>query len=249
MKLAVTNVETRATQEAHDVIEQTRAGRGVAVLLGETGSGKTTLLRAYQRQTYAGGRPTVLLYRAEVVNTPLSMLRTLLAAFDVDWKGDTRDAFPALTVEMRLHGVDAILVDDAQRLHAPTMDILRGLQERCGVALVLCGTARFRKRLVERCPELAHRVTRVYRMPLTVGEDAFAVMQGAQSPQRRNFGDTLVMARTLAQAGGGNMRRMTQMLDEARQRARSGHRAVSERLLAQVARQWPSRTFQLPREA
>lgn len=252
MKQAVeVQVETHAAVAAREVMAQTRQTGGVTVMIGQTGSGKTTLLKSWVVDQMKDACPHgAVLYRAEVVNTPLSVLCGLLMALDTYWTGSTRDGFPELCVQMRLHGVDTIVVDDAQRLSGPAMDVLRALHERGGFALVLCGTERFVKRLVERCPELAHRVSRVHQLGEAEGDDVFAMLRN--SPllgASRRFEERLAMSRALVEASGGNLRRMNQVLEETRRRARSGHRAVNLRLLQGTAQAMPQHTLDVSKGA
>jgi DNA transposition AAA+ family ATPase len=245
-------VDTSATQEAREALESLRRSGAVGVMLGDSGRGKTAFLRAYVLETSAGapGRTPVLLHRAEVVSTPLGLLRGLLGALDIMWEGTTRDAFPVLVAEMRLQGVEMIVVDDAHRLASHSFDLLRGLHERTRVAIALSGPERLRRVLPARCPELAHRVAAVHELLPVEDEDALHVVrESSMAGKRRSFGDWLAISQTLVEASGGNLRRMQQLLEEARRRARAGHRSVTPRLVQQVAAEMPERVIDLPRGA
>lgn len=251
MRLVNDSETITAGRGLHALLEHTRRTGTVSLALGQSGHGKTTLLRACCLEASAGqleSRP-VLLHRAEVVNTPRSVLRALLRSLDMECKGRTDEAFSMLTAEMRLRGVEAIVVDDAQRLARHSLDMLRGLHERTHMGLVLCGAPRLREQLVARCPELAHRVVAVHVMAAVEGDDAYALIREQPLLQRRQFDEQVAISRVIVEGAHGNLRRMTQLLDEAQRRARAGHRALSPRLLRLVADELPDRTLDLPRGA
>lgn len=251
MRLVNDSETITAGRGLHALLEHTRRTGTVSLALGQSGHGKTTLLRACCLEASAGqleSRP-VLLHRAEVVNTPRSVLRALLRSLDMECKGRTDEAFSMLTAEMRLRGVEAIVVDDAQRLARHSLDMLRGLHERTHVGLMLCGAPRLRNQLVARCPELAHRVVTVHAVPIVEGDDAYALVREMPAIQRRQFGEQMAISHALAEGGRGNLRRMTQLLEEAQRQARAGHRALSPQLLRRVADELPGRTLNLPRGA
>jgi len=122
------------------------------MLTGDPGAGKTMLLRAC-----AADRTDVLLYRGEVVNSPLSLLKALLAQLGLVWHGGTRVGFMAFRQLARKAGCTAVLVDDAQRLTRSTPDMLRAIHEGTGLAVVLAGTRRVGRKLVRKREELAQR--------------------------------------------------------------------------------------------
>lgn len=242
MKTPMNALHTHALEELDTAIEEARNTRGVVALVTATsGRGKTTLLRAC-----AADDLDVVLYRAEVVNTPRSVLCALLGTLGESWSGRTRGAFILLMEAMRQAGVRVILIDDAQRLARHTLDMLRAVQERSGVGLVLAGTAVLPRQLIQRRPELAHRTVRVHELPTAEEDDAYEFVRDTPSLGRRSFGECVSISQELVALSGGNMRRMQQLLEAAMVRARTMHRPLSAGLLRRVAKDHLAHTLALP---
>lgn len=227
----------------HAALDEARAAGHVALLDGDTGIGKTVALRAYAslaNEQAASGWP-VLLYRAEVVNTPRSVVRALLLSLGAPWLGGTNNGFQMLREIIREDGVELIVVDDAQRLAAHSMDILRALHEATGVALALVGTERVGRLLRGKRAELAHRVRLIHTVaPLELGDVLAWINTAGIGRKRRGYWEVLGVARVLLQASAGNFRRVVQIMDAARLLARRDHRAMSMRHLQEAAEMLPS---------
>lgn len=240
-----TAVESRPLPDVLATLQQVATYRQVGLLLSDTGAGRTTLLRQFSAfVTGQGGRAAAVLYRAEVVNTPLSLLRFLASTFGLSIRRRrTRDLFEDVSLALRMQSTDLVVVDDAERLTALTLDTLRALRERTGVGVLLGGSVRLTHQLSQRCPALAHHVTWVHTLDCASLDDACEVVAAIPTlSRRRNYGDWLALSRTLVEASGGNMRRMVQLLGEAQRRARANHRAISSALLRRVADEMPTHT-------
>lgn len=227
-----------ATHVADDVfqaIDAAREARSVVLLVAEPGQGKTASL-----SEYAGREDSVLLHRAQVVNTPRSLVRALLWSLDTPWNGPTNNGFAVLRRRVAEYGIRIVLVDDVQRLARHTLDMLRALHEACGVGLVLAGTPQLAHLLPVRRGELAHHVRQVYALESAGLKDAIALVNTAAiGRKRRGYWERVAMARVLLEAGGGNFRRMLQIMEEARLRARRAHRPVSLRHVQEAVESSP----------
>lgn len=219
-------IHTGASAAAFQAIDQTVETGSVAVLVGAPGTGKTALLRAY-----AADRGQVLTYRAEVVNTPRSIVQALLLQLGVVWNGNTRLGFMAFRHVAAEAGVRAVLVDDAQRLSRTTLDMLRALHEGTGMAVVLAGTSAVSRNVVRTREELAHHITVTHEMSVLSFDDVLAFVRAGQSRKRRGYWECVAMARTLLRSSGGNFRRVVQILIAARKIARRHHRPLLPRFI------------------
>lgn len=242
-------VQTRPLSDVLATLQQVADWRQVGLLLSDTGAGRTTLLRQFTAfVTGRSGRAEAVLYRAEVVNTPLSLLRFLASSFGLPIRRRrTRDLFEDVGIALRMQTTNLLVVDDAERLTALTLDTLRALRERTGVGILLGGGGRLTQQISQRCPALAHHVPWVHSLDGASLDDACQVVQTnpALSRSRRNYGDWLALSRTLVEASGGNVRRMVQLLGEAQRRARAGHRPINPQLLRRVADEMPGHTVDL----
>jgi DNA transposition AAA+ family ATPase len=219
-------------------LDGARTGRQVALLVGDCGSGKSTLLAQYKHRVNAARSigTAVLLHRSAVVNSPLAVARDLLRQLGAACGGGTAAALYLLRQRMREQAVEAVLVDDAQRLARHSLDFLRQVYEICGVAVILCGTPRFTRTLPARREELAHHVGTVHELQPLVIQDALALLNAsAVSMRRRLRWRKIALARRLLRLSGGNVRRAIEHLEASRQLARRRHRALSSLHVEQSA--------------
>ena len=169
--------ETRATREAFafldgvDGLGGPEGAGGISLFLGPSGCGKSALLGAYAQQGCDGRPGAVLFYRTEVVNTPLSLVRSLLGSLGLTWHGSTRGGLDVLELLLAQAGVRMLVVDDAILLARPTLEMLRLLGERTGVQLVLAGGSHLLLHLRSRCAPLLKAVRHLHEVaPLTLAD-------------------------------------------------------------------------------
>lgn len=219
-------IASHATCDAFEAVDEACASGAVVLLVADAGRGKSQALVEYAGREDAN----VLLYRAQVVNTPRLLVRALLWSLGTPWNGTTNAGFAVLRQLVARSGIDAVLVDDAQRLARNTLDMLRALHEATGVALVLAGTMELGRQLRVRRGELAHHVRRVHVLGEAGLSDAIALVNAVGvSRKRPMYWERVAMARVLLEASAGNFRRMVQIMEAARVRARHSHRALCMR--------------------
>src|SRR5690348_13554801 len=118
----------RALQDALHALDTARAEDDVTLLVGAPGSGKSTVLAEYvARHLDLDIVGPVMLYDAEAVNTPLSLLQALLLTQDVIYHGPTREGL--ILLRSKLRGRPFLLLDNGHRLAAHTLEMLRTLVE------------------------------------------------------------------------------------------------------------------------
>ncbi len=232
-------IDSQAARETFQAIDAVRTSGGVAMLVGETGTGKTAMLRAYaERVARETDNAPLLFHRSPVVNTPKGFVMDLLAQLGILWHGSTRPGFAVLRRVIGEARVELVMIDDAQRLSRSTLDQVRSLHEATGIAVILAGTRALGRVLATRRGELAHRIRLAHGIGTLELEDVIAAVNSAGvRRQRCAYWKTLAIARLLLHASHGNFRRLMRVLDIARTLARSRHRGLSSRIVAQAAQQ------------
>jgi DNA transposition AAA+ family ATPase len=221
-------LETRAARQAWRALEASRASREVSLLLGAPGAGKSSILAAYLRRVNtARSLPAVLLYRAEVVNTPLSLVGALLERLGVRWNGTTRAGCELFAVLVRHFGVEQLLVDDTQALARNTLEMLRHLREQTGLGLVMAGTERLPRQLGRKCPSLARQVESMREVGALALADVLKLLGERTSLRGSRPWERVATARGLLEAAEGSFHRLLRLLMEARRLARIQHRPVT----------------------
>lgn len=118
----------RGLRHAHD-------SQDVAVIYGDPGKGKTVTIRKYVLE-----HPTAILLTANpTIRSDRAVLEELCAILRQRAKGDSsRTFFTALVVALK--GSRRLLIlDEAQHLTTPAVNVLRALHDEAGIGLVLCG--------------------------------------------------------------------------------------------------------------
>jgi hypothetical protein len=204
-------------------IDRLRAHGGIMLLLAGPGTGKSCLLEHYVH-TRCGDdltRPVFHLH-ADVVSTPLGLIRTLLEHFDIGWNGSTRGGLAVLLSCIR--GTPLLLIDDAHRLSVTVLELIRTLCEAHAFRLVLGGPTRIKSVLIRKAPELMHRVTdNVCLDNLTLTQ-----LEAWLPPSLQPF------ALSLRAVTRGNPFRLNTVLEEARREARRRHAAQARVLEASL---------------
>jgi len=224
-------------------LEAARKSGQIALLVGPTGIGKSDILRqcaSAVNETAPGGQSPILLHIADVVSTPRGLAAGLLAQLDVLWRGTARSGLAVLKSRMRTAHVSAIVVDEAHRLAANSLEFLRELHEATGVSVILAGPLRLRGQLLAKAPELAHHVTHIHAISAWVSPTDILpfIKTGSDNRKRRSYWERVAIARRVARMAGGNMRRALQILSAARREASRRHRALSAHLLDETTCQF-----------
>jgi predicted ATPase len=201
-------------------LAEARAGRGRLVLVGgEAGVGKTTLVEAFAARHRPAAR--VLVGACDPLTTPrpLGPLADVAPALGGRLEGLLRQQaprerlFPALLERLQAAGAATVLVvEDAHRADAATLDLLRYLARRLGAAPVLL-VVTYRDdqlgpahplRLVAGDLATSAVVRRLRLTPLSLG--AVAVLAGPDGPDpaalhQRTGGNPFFVTEVLAAAG------------------------------------------------
>jgi type II secretory pathway predicted ATPase ExeA len=155
------------------------AGRGFTALIGKPGMGKTTLLFEFLNQVKDGGK-TAYLFQPQY--TPQDLLRSLLADIGIeedgtDFVGMHRKLIDCLLEESKQGKQLVVVVDEAQNLDVPVLELLRMLSNfetprQKLMHLILVGQPQLAEKLASpSLTQLRQRISIVARLePLSVEE-------------------------------------------------------------------------------
>jgi DNA transposition AAA+ family ATPase len=225
---------TEAFENGADHLAETAARGAVSMLVAPSGAGKSWLLRGCAVR----GPSSVLHWPADVINSPLGFVQAALGHLGLEWHGSTRAGLAVLRTQIRQGALELVLIDDAQRLYSPLMDVLRQLHDDSGLAVALCGPPRLGARLLERCPELWARVWRTHLLGPVRVRDVYRALRGDATRGTRDVAELrwMAVADAVVRESGGNFRRLTELLGAARSMARAHHRPLSADLVTRAAR-------------
>lgn len=134
-------VETTVHKRVAAICARAHHYRSFGVVAGEVGVGKTCALRAYAEAN--AGVYYVRALHAMTISVLLDELVEVTAATPYKSPGSRRgtQAERLAAVRRRLTGQDALLIlDEANRVNAGTLETLRDLRDLAGVGVVLAGT-------------------------------------------------------------------------------------------------------------
>ncbi len=121
--------------------EEARCGRELVVLYGPPGISKTYSLREYVRRRADAGDHKVLLITANSVTTPRALVLSICRLLALPTRKQTHrlveDIIDRLNADLHL-----ILVDEANHLNVPALELLRHLHDMTECGMVLVGTKR-----------------------------------------------------------------------------------------------------------
>jgi type II secretory pathway predicted ATPase ExeA len=201
-------------------LDELRVRGGILLLLGGPGTGKSRLVEHYAttrpRGPWAG---PVFLYRTDVVNTPLALVSSLLLHLGILTCRDTRSGLRTLQDELPPGSL--LLVDDAERLAAHSLQVLRRLHDRSGLRLVLTGSPRLPAVVRAKCIEVAHRLHGRVTLPDCAPDDVPSLLQAEGRRTDPALSDTLYACT------GGNLYWLAEGLRLARLEARTHHQRLT----------------------
>ena len=130
--------ETRAYKRAHQVLEVCRTRGEIGIITGHAGVGKTTALRSY-----ASSRGDTILLTADPTFGKIGCLKALARYFGLDPFRHSMFLLEQIAIELP-SAYRLVIVDEADLLNYPGLEILRAIHDRCAnsVGLVLSGLPR-----------------------------------------------------------------------------------------------------------
>jgi type II secretory pathway predicted ATPase ExeA len=178
-------VPTRHSTRMWEVIDTVRAEGSMGLVCGVPGVGKTVTAKRYGKwgeweREYQGVLPKTWKSHQDVkyvavhaANTPMTFLRELCALVGTDVRpGARRTELSRVWRDLQSADLDALLIDEADRLGTEALEVARDLYDRTGVCVILMGMPGLEKKL-ERLSQLYSRIGFYYPYaPLTVGETA-----------------------------------------------------------------------------
>lgn len=130
-------VETGTWRRLNEVARVCHAEGDIGLVTGEAGIGKTYAVKEYVRRNHG-----VILIEADATYTVRHLFQELAAAVGVQAKGDTHfyleEVIRKLTNSKRL-----IIVDESEHLNVKSLDVVRRINDRAGIGILLVGLPAF----------------------------------------------------------------------------------------------------------
>ena len=224
-------VWTAASRAFVNVMEHAQFAPDLSVIVGAPGVGKT--MTAHR---YISAHPNVWMLTAEPCSgNPRAMLEDMAEAVGVPALGNSGQRVSKAIVRRIAKSGGLILVDEAQNLSSQSLDQLRTIHDMSEIGVVLMGNPEIfgrleggahRKHFAQLYSRVGMRVTR----PQAARGDVDALLDAWEIADKGVRGLCHAVAR-----GGGALRTMTKVLQQAHQRAEGG--ALSETHVLEAAQQ------------
>lgn len=279
-------VPTRHSTRMWEVIDRVRAEGCMGLVCGVPGVGKTLTAERYGawgkwEREYQGVLPMTWRSRSRVryvaihaANTAMTFLRELCALVGKEVRpGARRAELSGVWRDLESRDLDAILIDEADRLGTEALEVARDLYDRTRVRVILMGMPGLEKKL-ERLPQLHSRIGFYYPYaPLTVGETAIFMAKANEDwagpttgprmrkriPERKWTSNELAAIEVIHRATDGIPREIRRMIEriegllqinEADEMTPDIARSAGEQLF-RGKRRWPKSVFLpgLPKES
>ena len=198
------------TDQVHRTARHAQANADIAVVFGAAGGGKTWALEHYCRSN-AGAWYCAM---SPAVTTPASVLSRIARAIGIGGGPSTAARLEQAVVERLAAGSALMVVDEANHLTQPLLDVVRCVHDQAHCGLVLSGNEPLWGRLAsgDRAAQIVSRVGLTLRLRQPAVGDAIALattlLGGAPEGKAR--------AAVLAAAGGmGGLRAVRKLAGQA----------------------------------
>lgn len=125
---------TSIAQEVMFVLDHAHIYRDLGLVYGDAGLGKTMAIQEYVRLH----RDAIFITASPFTRSPKALIKQLLAALGKYERGP-RDEQARLIIETLRDSGRLIVIDEAQHLSYPALEVLRSIHDQAGVGLVLAG--------------------------------------------------------------------------------------------------------------
>jgi DNA transposition AAA+ family ATPase len=129
-------IETSAYRTVTKFCDGAAKNKMMSLLIGEAGSGKTTALRDYARK-----HPASILIEADIGYTPRVFFNDLCSKLKISAPNMTYDKFLNALGKLKNSG-RLLIIDEAEHLPNNSLEYVRRLHDKAGIAIVLCGMPR-----------------------------------------------------------------------------------------------------------
>lgn len=206
-------VQTRTANRLFTVMEGAQFGPDMGLIAGNAGVGKTMAIRAYASQN----NNVWVITATPKKTSPSAILDDLAEQLGVQVRGSRQER----AVLRQLDGSCGLLiVDEAQHLGVPAIEMLRSIHDQAEIGVVLCGNAPLIGKIdgLGRTADHAQIFSRIgHRRHVN------AVLQSDVCPILKEWGldddDVITVAKNIAQREGA-LRSMTKVLRNAMRLAR-----------------------------
>ncbi len=153
LPFAMTTIATHVMQ----TLEYAQLESNISVVYGDAGIGKTRATNEW----VVGKANVILLTVSPALSSPKSFLKYLASLLKTSRVGHIDELYLELC-ERLLQSGKMLIVDEAQHLKLPTLEIIRGIQEATGVAVALIGNETVYTKMIGRhAAEFAQLFSRI----------------------------------------------------------------------------------------
>jgi len=161
----------------------------MGMLIGDAGAGKTTALKDYARK-----HPTCILIEADKGYTPRVLFNDLCSKLKINAPSMTHDKFLNSLSKLKNSG-RLLIIDEAEHLPYNSLEYVRRLYDKSGIAVVLCGMPRLEcnvRGLKEQFLQLSSRIQLVSRLKILTNRDVEAYLESRFEKYDKDCVETLI---------------------------------------------------------
>jgi DNA transposition AAA+ family ATPase len=130
-------VETATWRRINEVARVCHAEGDIGLVTGEAGIGKTFAVKEYVKRNHG-----VILIEADATYTVRHLFQELANAMGIQSKGDTHFYLEEVIRKLK-NSKRLIIVDESEHLNVKSLDVIRRINDRAGVGILLVGLPAF----------------------------------------------------------------------------------------------------------
>lgn len=154
-KLVIDFLPTDTAQKIFEICRLCHLDGEIGLITGDAGSGKTTSVKEYARQN-----SDVILIEADLGYSARVLFKELHRKIGRDGEGILHDMFDDVVDKLKDSG-RLIIVDEAEHLPVRALDLLRRINDKAGVGIVLIGLPRLVEQITKKRGDFAYLYSRI----------------------------------------------------------------------------------------
>jgi len=197
----------------------------IGLITGEAGNGKTTAVKEYARQN-----SDVVLIEADLGYSARVLFKELHRKTGHDGEGILHDMFEDVVDKLNGSG-RLIIVDEAEHLPTRALDLLRRINDKTGVGIVLIGLPRLVEQVTKKRGDYAYLYSRIgmaARVFKLTEEDVKLFVEGV-------FPGANGMCKSFGTACGGSARILVKLLRRAKRLTQINNAQLTRSLVDKAA--------------
>ncbi len=220
-------VETATWRRINEVARVCHAEGDIGLVTGEAGIGKTFAVKEYVKRNHG-----VILIEADATYTVRHLFQELANAVGVQAKGDTHFYLEEVIRKLK-NSKRLIIVDESEHLNVRSLDVIRRINDRAGIGILLVGLPAFLHYLRGRKGDYTYLFSRI-----GVFSEVKTLSQGEMNQIIKiNLGEIEAPAmKRIQQVVMGNGRRLIKLIRRAERIARINELPVNAKVIDEAAK-------------